>query len=97
MVGGGNLAPTLSPNEFLGINPAARTAYFAGHQGYAGGQLVTFLALEHAPGVIAFAPGAIPVPTLDLNHLGHAAIANFFTPPGQLPVLDSLPASVWQT
>jgi hypothetical protein len=91
---GGNLAPTLSPNEFLGLNPATRTAYFVGHQGYAGGQVVTFLALEHAPGVISMAPGAMPVPTIDLNHLGHAAIANFFVPPGQLPLLDSYPTQM---
>jgi hypothetical protein len=91
VLGGGQLAPTVPPNEFMGINPAARTAYFAGHQGYAGGQVVTFLALEHAPGVIANAPGAAPVSTIDLNHLGHAAIANFFVAPGQLPILDSAP------
>jgi len=93
VLGGGQLAPTISPNEFVGINPSARTAYFVGHQGYYGGQLVTFLALEHAPGVIANAPGAIPVSTIDLNHLGHAAIANFFVVPGQLPVIDSAPSS----
>src|SRR5204863_1373767 len=66
--------------------------YFVGHQGYAGGQVVTFLALEHAAGEINDAPGALPVNTLDLNHLGHAAIANFFEVPGQLPLLDSYPA-----
>ena len=93
VLGGGQLAPTISPNEFMGINPAARTAYFAGHQGYWGGQSVTFLALEHAPGVISQAPGAMPVPTIDLNHLGHAAIANFFVVPGQPPVLDSFPGT----
>jgi len=91
VLGGGQLAPTISPNEFMGINPAARTAFFVGHQGYAGGQVVTFLALEHAPGVISQAPGASPVSTIDLNHLGHAAIANFFVAPGQLPILDSAP------
>jgi hypothetical protein len=91
VLGGGQLAPTISPQEFFGINPAARTAFFAGHQGYWGGQVVTFLALEHAPGVIAQAPGAIPVPAIDLNHLGHAAIDNFFVAPGQPPVLDAFP------
>jgi hypothetical protein len=97
VVGGGQLAPTISPNEFAGINPSARTAYFVGHQGYYGGQVVTFLALEHAPGVIANAPGASPVSTIDLNHLGHAAVANFFVVPGQLPLLDSFPAGVTVT
>jgi len=91
VLGGGQLAPTISPPEFLGINPAARTAFFAGHTGYWGGQLVTFLALEHAPGVISLAPGAVPVPRIDLNHLGHAAVDNFFVLPGQLPVLDAFP------
>jgi hypothetical protein len=91
MLGGGQLAPTISPNEFMGINPSARTAFFVGHQGYANGMVVTFLALEHAPGEIQMAPGASPVSTIDLNHLGHAAIANFFVAPGQLPLLDSLP------
>src|SRR5436190_2769361 len=90
----GVLAPTLSRNEFLGLDPSTRTAYFVGHQGYAGGQVVTFLALEYAAGVISQAPGAMPVPTIDLNHLGHAAIANFFVPPGQLPLLDSYPAQM---
>jgi hypothetical protein len=93
VLGGGQLAPTVPPNEFMGINPSTRTAFFAGHQGYAGGQVVTFLALEHAPGVIANAPGASPVSTIDLNHLGHAAIDNFFVAPGQLPILDAAPNS----
>jgi hypothetical protein len=92
VLGGGNLAPTISPNEFMGISPAARTAYFAGHQGYYAGQSVTFLALEHARGVISHAPGAIPVPTIGLDFLGHAGIANFFEVPGQLPLIDSFPA-----
>jgi hypothetical protein len=97
VVGGGQLAPTISPNEFAGINPSARTAFFVGHQGYYGGQVVTFLALEHAPGEISMAPGASPVSTIDLNHLGHAAVANFFVAPGQLPLLDSFPAGVTVT
>jgi hypothetical protein len=97
VLGGGQLAPTISPNEFMGINPSARVAYFVGPQGYYGGQVVTFLALEHAPGEIQMAPGATPVSTIDLNHLGHAAIANFFAVPGQLPLLDSFPAGVTAT
>jgi hypothetical protein len=90
---GGQLAPTLSPNEFMGINPAARTIFFQAHPGYWGGRTVAFLALEHAPGVISQAPGAIPVSTIDLAHLGHPAIDNFFVVPGQLPVLDAFPGS----
>src|SRR5262249_15187168 len=48
----GTLAPTISPDEFLGMNPAIRTAYFKAHPGYYNDLLVTFLALEHAPGQI---------------------------------------------
>jgi hypothetical protein len=89
---GGQLAPTISPNEFLGINPAARTIYFRPHQGYYNGQLTAFLGLEHAVGEIDEAPGAIPVPTIQTNFLGHNAIADFYEVQGQeLPILDSFP------
>jgi hypothetical protein len=87
----GTLAPTISPNDFLGINPAIRTAYFKGMQGYYNGQLVTFLGLEHAPGEIAEAPGAIPVPTISLNNLGANGVANFYEIDNQPPVIDSIP------
>jgi hypothetical protein len=87
----GTLAPTISPNDFLGINPAIRTAYFKGMQGYYGGQLVTFLGLEHAPGEIEDAPGAIPVPTISLNNLGANGVANFYEIDNQPPVIDSVP------
>jgi len=89
--GNGTLAPTISPNDFLGIDAANRTAYFKAEQGYYNGQLVSFLALEHAPGEIADAPGAIPVPTISLNVLGPNSAANFYEIDGQLPVIDSIP------
>jgi hypothetical protein len=87
----GTLAPTIPPDEFLGINPAIRTAYFKAEQGYYNGQFVTFLALEHAPGVISHAPGAIPVPTISLNALGQNSAANFYDIDNQPPVIDSIP------
>jgi len=93
VLGGGNLAPTISPNDFMGINPAARTAYFTGHQGYYAGQFVTFLGLERAPGEIQDGPGSIPVPTIGLDFLGgHNAAANFYEVDGQPPVIDSAPS-----
>jgi hypothetical protein len=88
---GGTLAPTISPNEFLGINPSIRTAYFRAHQSYYNGQLVGFLALEHAPGQIHHAPGATPVPTIGTNALGHSGVADLYEIEGQLPVIDSVP------
>jgi hypothetical protein len=90
---GGRLAPTISPVDFLGINPAQRAVYFRSMPGYYNGQVTAFLGLEHAPGEIAEAPGAIPVPTIGTNYLGHNAIANFYVVQGQeaLPVLDSFP------
>jgi hypothetical protein len=91
---GGQLAPTISPNEVLGINPAARTVFFRSHPTYYNGQLTAFLALEHAAGVIQFAPGAIPVPTIQTNTLGHNAIANLYEVQGQqIPVIDTFPQS----
>jgi hypothetical protein len=87
----GTLAPTLSPNEFLGIDPAIRTAYFKAHQGYYNGQLVAFLALEHDSGVVHHTPGAIPVPTIGTDVLGHGGIADFYEIDGQPPVIDSIP------
>jgi len=89
--GNGTLAPTISPNEFLGINPSIRTAYFKAHQGYYAGQLVSFLGLETAPGEINDAPGAIPVPTIGTDVLGQNAVANFYDVDGQLPVIDAIP------
>jgi len=89
--GNGSLAPTISPNEFLGINPSIRTAYFKAHQGYYAGQLVHFLGLETAPGEIDEAPGAIPVPTLGTDILGQDSAANFYDVEGQLPVIDAVP------
>jgi len=91
LLSNGTLAPTISPDEFLGINPSIRTAYFKAHQGYYAGQLATFLALEHAPGVISQAPGAIPVSTIGMDVLGDAGIAIFYDVDGQLPVIDSIP------
>jgi hypothetical protein len=90
----GALAPTISPAEFLGIDPGIRTAYFLAHQGYYAGQLVTFLALEHAPGQISFAPGAIPVPTISTDNLGSGGFANFYAVAGQQPVVDAIPISL---
>jgi hypothetical protein len=87
----GTLAPTISPGEFLGMDPSIRTAYFKVNQGYYAGQTVTFLALEHAPGQISHAPGAIPVPTINTNSLGSSGFANFYAVDGQLPVIDSIP------
>jgi len=92
----GTLAPTISPDEFLGINPAIRTAYFKVHQGYYNDQPVGFLALEHAPGQISHAPGAIPVPTLSVNTLGAGSFAQFYAVDGQPPVLDSIPLPLQQ-
>jgi hypothetical protein len=94
--GTGSLAPTISPADFQGINPGIRTAYFTGHQGYYNDQLVTFLALEHAPGQISHAPGAIPVPTLSVNRLGAGAFARFYAVDGQPPVIDSVPIPIQQ-
>jgi hypothetical protein len=91
LTGIGTLAPTISPDEFLGINPAIRTAYFKPHQGFYAGQMVSFLALEHAPGQISHAPGAIPVPTINTDSLGTAGFANFYDVDGQPPVIDSVP------
>lgn len=91
---GGRLAPTISPNEFLGINPAARAAFFRSHQGYYNGQLTAFLALEAAQAATHYAPGALPVPSIQTNFLGHNAIADFYEVQGQqLPVIDSIPQS----
>jgi len=92
LLSNGTLAPTISPQEFLGINPSIRTAYFKAHPGYYAGQLVTFLGLEVAPGQISRAPGAIPVPTIGMDVLGDAGIAIFYDVAGQLPVIDSIPA-----
>jgi hypothetical protein len=89
--GNGTLAPTISPQDFLGINPSIRTAYFKANQGYYNGQLVTFLGLEHAAGEINDAPGAIPVPTIGTDVLGQNAVANFYDVDGQLPVIDAIP------
>jgi hypothetical protein len=88
---GGTLAPTISPSVFMGINPAIRTAYFQAEQGYYNGLPVSFLALEHAPGEIDDAPGAIPVPTISTDALGHSGVADFYEVEGQLPVIDSVP------
>jgi len=88
---GGTLAPTISPDEFLGINPSIRTAYFRAHQGYYNGQLVSFLGLERAPGEIDETPGAMAVPTISLNALGQNGVADFYEIEGQLPVIDSVP------
>jgi hypothetical protein len=90
----GTLAPTISPAEFLGINPSTRTAYFQGHQGYYNDQVVTFLGLETAPGEISHAPGAIPVPTISASALGTAGLGGFYAVDGQPPVLDSAPISL---
>jgi hypothetical protein len=90
----GSLAPTISPAEFLGIDPSIRTAYFQGHPGYYNDQVVTFLALEHAPGQISHAPGAIPVPTINASVLGTAGLAGFYAVDGQPPVVDSVPLSL---
>jgi hypothetical protein len=87
----GTLAPTISPGEFLGINPSIRTAYFKAHQGYYAGQSAIFLGLETAPGEIINAPGAIPVPTLGTDVIGQDGVANFYAVAGQLPVIDSVP------
>jgi hypothetical protein len=92
----GSLAPTISPDEFLGINPGIRTAYFKAHPGYYNDQLVSFLALEHAPGQISHAPGAIPVPTLSVSRLGSGAFASFYAIDGQPPVIDSVPLPLQQ-
>jgi hypothetical protein len=92
----GTLAPTIAPGEFMGINPGIRTAYFQAHQGYYNGQFVPFLALEHAPGQISHAPGAIPVPTLSVNTLGAAGFARFYAVDAQPPVLDSVPIPTQQ-
>jgi hypothetical protein len=87
----GDLAPTISPNEFMGIDPAARTAFILGHQGYYNGVFATFLALEHDTGQISHAPGAIPVTTIGIDRLSHNGAANFYVFEGQPPVLDSAP------
>jgi hypothetical protein len=92
----GSLAPTISPDEFVGINPGIRTAYFKAHPGYYNDQLVSFLALEHAPGQISHAPGAIPVPTLSVNTLGAGGFASFYDVAGQPPVIDSIPIPIQQ-
>jgi hypothetical protein len=89
---GGQRAPTISPLEFLGINPAARTAFFRSHQAYYAGQLTAYVALEAAQAALHHAPGALPVPSIQTNFLGHNAIADFYEVQGQqLPVLDSIP------
>lgn len=88
---GGTLAPTIAQSEFVGINPAIRTAYFRAHQGYYNGQVVSFLGLEHAPGQIHHVPGAMPVPTIGTNTLGQGGVADFYEVEGQLPVIDSVP------
>jgi hypothetical protein len=87
----GTLAPTISPAEFLGINPAARTAFFQGHQGYYNDQPVTFLGLETAPGEISHAPGAIPTPTISAAALGPSGLSGFYAVDGQPPVLAAVP------
>jgi len=88
---GGTLAPTISQDEFLGINPAIRTAYFRAHQGYYNGQPVSFLGLERAPGEIEETPGAMAVPTISTAALGTGGVADFYEVEGQLPVIDSVP------
>ena len=88
----GRLAPTISPQEVLAFNPAQRTIFFRSHPAYVNGFLTAFLGLEHAAGVIQFAPGAIPVPTIQTNFLSHNAIANLYEIQGQqIPVIDSFP------
>jgi hypothetical protein len=90
---GGQPAPTLPQGELLALNPSTRTAVFQSHPGYYAGQSIAFLALEHAPGVAAFAPGAMLVPLIGLNFQGHNGLANFYMVQGQqLPVIDSFPA-----
>jgi len=87
----GTPAPTIPPGKLLSIDQGSRTAYFNGEQGYYNGQVVTFLAMEHAPGSIQFAPGALPVPTISANALGATSVANFYEIEGQPPVIDSIP------
>jgi hypothetical protein len=94
---GGQLAPTISPGEFLGIDLAQRMISLRPHTAYFAGQQVIFLSLEAAPGASGFAPGALPVPTIGLDRLAttpppdHDPAANLYDIPGQPPVIDSVP------